>query len=140
MQLKIEKIEKFLHQKYPFLMIDKIIDYEKEKKVIAIKNVSYNEPFFKGHFPDEKIMPGTLISEAMAQAAIFLFYDETKEAPLYYLASTKTRFLAPVIPGDQIQIKVVPIKLIKGSGIAKAEAFVGDKKVATGELSFKAKP
>ncbi|MDB4349728.1 3-hydroxyacyl-ACP dehydratase FabZ [Omnitrophica bacterium] len=139
MELNSEQIQKFLHQRYPFLMIDKIIQLEKSAKAVAIKSVSYNEPFFMGHFPEEKIMPGALISEAMAQTAIFLFYDETKPAPIFYLASTKTRFLAPVVPGDQMRIEAVPIKIIKGSGIIKAEAFVEDKKIATGEFSFKEK-
>lgn len=139
MKLNAEQIQKFLQQRYPFLMIDRIIDYEKEKRVVAIKNVAYNEPFFVGHFPDEKIMPGVLISETMAQAAIFLFYDETAKPPLYYLASAKTRFLTPVIPGDQIRIEATPIKIVKDSGIVKAEAFVKDKKIASGEFLFKAK-
>ena len=139
MELSIEQVEKFLHQRYPFLMIDKIIEFEKEKTVVAIKNVSYNEPFFVGHFPQSKIMPGALISEAMAQTAIFLFYDEKKESPLYYLVSIKTRFLAPVIPGDQMRIEAIPIKIIKDSGIVRTEAFVKDKKIASGEFSFKAK-
>ena len=139
MELNIEKIEKFLHQRYPFLMIDKVIDIEKNARVVAIKNVSYNEPFFEGHFPDQKIMPGNLISEAMAQTAIFLFYNESGNAPIFYLASAKTRFLIPVIPGDQIRIEAVPVKIIKDSGIVKTEAFVKDRKVASGEFSFKAK-
>lgn len=139
MKLNIEQIEKFLHQRYPFLMIDKIIDFEKKARVVAIKNVTYNEPFFRGHFPEEKIMPGVLISEAMAQTAIFLFYEEEREAPIYYLVSVKTRFLVPVVPGDQMRIEAVPIKIIKDSGIVKVEACVGDKKVASGEFSFKAK-
>ena len=122
-------------------MIDKIVDFKKQKRVVALKNVSYNESFFTGHFPEEKIMPGALISEAMAQAALFLFYDEESRAvPIYYLSSARSRFLAPVVPGDQMRIEAIPIKLIKDSGIVKAEVFVGDKKVASGEFSFKAKP
>ena len=139
MELNIEQIEKFLHQRYPFLMIDRIIELDKGKKAVSIKNVTYNEPFFQGHFPEEKIMPGVLISEAMAQTAIFLFYDESKKPPIYYLVSIKTRFLSPVVPGDQMRIEAVPIKIIKDSGIVKAEVFVGDKRVASGDFSFKAK-
>ena len=139
MKLDAVQVQKFLHQRYPFLMIDKIIDCEKEKKAVGIKNISYNEPFFVGHFPKEKIMPGALIAEAMAQTAIFLFYDESATAPLYYLTNIKSRFLSPVCPGDQMRIEAVPVKIVKDSGIVKTEVFVKDKKIASGEFVFKAK-
>jgi len=139
MKLDSERIQKFLHQRYPFLMIDKIIDCEKEKRAVGIKNISYNEPFFVGHFPSEKIMPGALIAEAMAQTAIFLFYDEFATAPLYYLTNIKSRFLSPVCPGDQMRIEATPVKIVKDSGIVKTEVFVKDKKIASGEFVFKAK-
>ncbi|NQT07178.1 MAG: 3-hydroxyacyl-ACP dehydratase FabZ [Candidatus Omnitrophica bacterium] len=136
MKLNNGQIAKFLHQRYPFLMVDKIISLKKNEKVLSVKNVTCDEPFFEGHFPEIKIMPGVLIAEAMAQTAIFLFYDE-KAAPIFYLASAKTRFLHPVIPGDQMNIEAVPVKIIEGSGIVKVSTFVDDKKIATGEFSFK---
>ena len=139
MILNSEQIEKFLHQRYPFLMVDRIVELEAGKRVVGIKNVSYNEPFFRGHFPKEKIMPGVLISEAMAQTAIFLLYKESGAVPIYYLAGVKARFLAPVTPGDQLRIEAVPVKIIKDSGIVKAEAYAGGKKAASGEFLFKAK-
>lgn len=139
MELNLEAIKKVLHQRYPFLMLDKVIKFEKEKQVVGIKNVSVNEPFFQGHFPERKIMPGALISEAMAQTGAMLFYDEDKkENPIYYLASMKTRFLHPVFPGDTMQIEATPIKITKDAGIIRAEAKVEDKIVARGEFAFKA--
>lgn len=139
MELSNEQIANFIYQRYPFLFIDRITDLEKEKRVVAIKNVTFNEPFFVGHFPKEKIMPGALISEAMAQAAIFLFYNEEEKPPIYYLASIKARFLSPVVPGDQMRMEAVPIKIVKDSGVVKVVTYVEDKKVASGEFSFKAK-
>lgn len=139
MELSLEKIVKFLHQRYPFLMIDKVTELEKGKRAVAIKNVSVNEPFFEGHFPDRKIMPGVLISEAMAQTGAMLFYNEDKKGnPIYYLGSIKSRFLFPVAPGDSLTIEAVPVKITQDAGIVKAEARVADKVVARGEFSFKA--
>jgi len=139
MELGFKIIERFLHQRYPFLMIDKITELEKGKRVVAVKHVSVNEPFFEGHFPQKKIMPGVLITEAMAQAGSMLFYDEARnDNSIYYLGSIKTRFLHPVVPGDSIKIEAVPVKITKDAGIIKAESSVNGKIVAKGEFSFKA--
>jgi len=139
MELTIEAIKKVLHQRYPFLMVDKVIEFEKGKRVVGIKNVSENEPYFEGHFPEKKIMPGVLISEAMAQTGAILFYDENKNNnPIYYLGSIKTRFFKVVVPGDSLRIEAVPVKLTKDAGIIKAEAKVDNNIVAKGEFSFKA--
>ncbi len=133
--LEIEEIKKLIPQRFPFLMIDRVLEASPEK-VVAIKNVTANEPFFPGHFPDQKIMPGVLLIEAMAQAGIILYRQKFPNDKLLFLVSVKARFYAPVIPGDQIRIKVVPIKLMSKMGMEKAELFVGDKKVAECELSF----
>lgn len=139
MEINFDMINKFLHQRYPFLFIDKVIEFEKGKRVVGIKNVTVNEPFFQGHFPKRKIMPGVLISEAMAQTGVMLFYDKDKtENPIYYLGSIKTRFLHPVIPGDTMIIEAVPVKITKDAGIIKTEVSVRGKTVAKGEFTFKA--
>ena len=143
LELGIEEIQKILPQQFPFLMIDRIIELEPKKKVVALKNVSINEGFFSGHFPGNPVMPGVLIIEAMAQAMIMLFYDPQglpkEKMPVYYLGSVKVRFLNPVFPGDQLEITIEPLKIISGSGIVNAVAQVSGKEVARGELSFSVK-
>ena len=140
MKLDINKIKEILHQRYPFLMVDRVIEFEKGKRVISIKNVTLNEPFFQGHFPEKKIMPGVLIAEAIAQTGALLFYDEDKKqnGKIHYLYSIKMRFLQPVVPGDTLKIEVTPVKVVEGAGIVSGEAYVEDKLVAKGEFAFKA--
>ncbi|MFQ5660617.1 MAG: 3-hydroxyacyl-ACP dehydratase FabZ [Gammaproteobacteria bacterium] len=109
--LNIKQIREILPHRYPFLMIDRILDYEANKFLTAIKNVTVNEPFFQGHFPESKIMPGVLIIESMAQAAAILgeasLKDTPEEGSLYYLVGVdKARFRKPVEPGDQLRIEV----------------------------------
>jgi len=141
--LDIETIQKFLPQRIPFLMIDRVIELDPGKKVVAIKNVTINERFFAGHFPQHPVMPGVLIIESMAQASIMLFCDDPDKTPdkhaTYYLSSVKVRFLNPVFPGDQLKITVEPVKVISNAAIVNAVAQVGDKEVAKGELSFSIK-
>jgi len=141
--LNIEEIQKILPQRFPFLMIDRVEELVPGKKVVAVKNVSFNEEFFSGHFPGKPIMPGVLIIEAMAQAAIILFFAtksaNTDKKMSYYLGSVKVRFLNPVTPGDQLKITIEPLKMLSNAGIVKAAAAVKEKVVAEGELSFAAK-
>lgn len=138
----IEEIQKILPHRFPFVMVDRVLELEPGKKILAIKNVSINEEFFSGHFPERPIMPGVLIVEAMAQSGIILLYSkahlENKKIS-YYLGSVKIRFFHPVLPGDQLKITVEPLKLISNAGIVSASAYVLDKKVASGEISFVAK-
>lgn len=135
-------IGKILPQRYPFLMIDRVLELEPGKKIVALKNVSMNEPFFPGHFPGKPIMPGVMMVEAMAQASIILFSANTQgdasSKTHYYLGAVKMRFLHPVVPGDQLKIFIEPVKIIATAGIVKAQAFVAEKEVACGELSFMA--
>lgn len=142
-QLNIEEIQKILPQRFPFLMIDRVLELKPKEKIIALKNVSVNEEYFMGHFKGNPIMPGVLIIEAMAQASIILFsygIDSASDKNLnYYLGSTKIRFLHPVKPGDQLEILIEPIKIISNAAIVKTSVKVSGNEVASGQLSFIAK-
>jgi 3-hydroxyacyl-[acyl-carrier-protein] dehydratase len=133
--LGIEDIKKIIPQRFPFLMIDRVIEASPEK-VVAIKNVSVNEHFFVGHFPDQKVMPGVLMIEAMAQAGIVLYKQKFQNDNLLYLVSVKSRFFDPVFPGDQLRIEVTPMKMLSKMGIFNAEIKVGEKKKAEAEIAF----
>ena len=137
-------IKKLIPQRFPFILIDKVLDVIPGKEALAIKNVTTNDIVLLGHFPDKPIMPGVAIIEAMAQAAIILFAAETKkeevsEKPLYFLGSVKARFLHPVVPGDQLKIKVVNVRALPTGAFVSAEATVDEKKVSEAELIFSVK-
>ena len=142
MQLDFNEIKKLIPQRFPFIMIDKVLELEPGNYLISLKNITMNDNFFPGHFPDNPIMPGALIIEAMAQTAIVLFATEKEKPikneppPIYYFGSVKARFLHPVVPGDQLRIKVVNIKSLPTGAFVKAEASVDDKKVSEAELVF----
>jgi len=113
--LDIHEIQEFLPHRYPFLMVDRVVECEPGKRLLAIKNVTYNEPFFQGHFPHQAIMPGVLIMEALAQATGLLasksVSDELGRGVTYYLVGLdKARFKRPVVPGDQLQLEVIYLK------------------------------
>jgi 3-hydroxyacyl-[acyl-carrier-protein] dehydratase len=144
MTLDFEEIKKLIPQRFPFIMIDKVLDVQPGKEVIAVKNISGNDIFFLGHFPDKAIMPGAAIIEAMAQASIILFSAEKKneepgKKPIYYFGSVKARFFHPVFPGDQMKIKVVNVKTLPNGAYVSGEAFVEEKKVSEAELVFSVK-
>ncbi len=142
MQLDICEIQKILPHRYPFLLIDRVVELEPNERLVAIKNVSVNEAFFQGHFPEEKVMPGVLITEAMAQAGcIYFYYSKNKQGKklIYYLGKIAIKFFVPVVPGDQLRIEVTTVKLMRDVGILEGNAFVGDKKVAGGEIVFSTK-
>ncbi len=142
MQLDIQEIKKIIPHRFPFLLIDKVIDLKPNEKLVAVKNVSINEQFFVGHFPDEKVMPGVLIVEAMAQAGCIYFYyskDFIGKNLVYYLGKVTSKFFSPVVPGDQLTIEVTTGKFLATTGIVKTKAFVSDKLVAEAELAFSVK-
>lgn len=144
MQLSFEEIKELIPQRFPFIMIDKIVELEPGIEATAIKNVSGNDIFFLGHFPEKAIMPGAAIIEAMAQTAIVLFASEGKgeaggKKPIYYFGSVKARFLNPVVPGDQLRIRVVNVKSLPTGAYVNGEAFVEDRKISEAELVFSAR-
>ncbi len=137
--MDINDILEHLPHRYPFLLVDKVLDYEAGKYLVAIKNVSYNEPQFTGHFPQKPILPGVLVIEALAQATGILAYKSTDSKPggnsLYYLVGIdKARFKRPVNPGEQLQLKVEVIKNMRGVWKFNAEASVDEQLVASAEL------
>lgn len=139
MQLDIREIQKIIPHRFPFLMIDKVIELTPNEKLIAIKNVSINESYFVGHFPEEKVMPGVLIIEAMAQAGcIYFYYSKNLQGKnlTYYLAKVTSKFIIPVVPGDQLKIEVTSIKLLPKAGFLRTKAFVRDQMVAEAEIGF----
>jgi len=139
----VEEIKEILPHRYPFLLVDKVIDCVPNEKLVAVKNVSANEQFFVGHFPQEKVMPGVLIVEALAQAGAIFFYlsKRTKDDKnlIYYLGKIQAKFMKPVIPGDQLRLEIKPIKMLSNVGILSAEAYVEDNLVTSAELAFSVK-
>jgi 3-hydroxyacyl-[acyl-carrier-protein] dehydratase len=144
MQLDIEEIKKLIPQRFPFIMIDRVLEVEPGSYAISLKNVSGNEEFFQGHFPEKPVMPGALILEAMAQTAIVLFATakEKQEAgrkPIYYFGSAKARFFQAIVPGDQLKITVKNVKSLPTGAYVSGEVTVDDKKVSEAELVFSVK-
>lgn len=139
MELNIQDIQKVIPHRFPFLLIDKVLDLRPNEKLVALKNVSVNEPYFVGHFPNEKVMPGVLIVEAMAQAAcVYFYYSKNLQGKnlVYYLARVEAKFTTPVVPGDQLRIEITTVKMLPKAGFLKAQAFVKDKMVAESEIGF----
>jgi 3-hydroxyacyl-[acyl-carrier-protein] dehydratase len=133
--LDINEIMRILPHRFPFLLIDRVIDLERKQRIVAIKNVTINEPFFAGHFPNMPIMPGVLIVEAIAQAGGALLlteFDEEIRAQklMVFTGIERARFRRPVLPGDQVRIEV-EVKAWRVMAVRmEGRAFVGDKRVA----------
>ena len=136
--LDINEILKTLPHRYPFLLVDKIVEMETGKSIVGIKNVSVNEPFFPGHFPGHPVMPGVLVIEAMAQVACILAIkssDESARSKVTYFASIdNARFRKPVVPGDQLRFEIEATGCKRGIWIFSAKAFVEGKLVAEADL------
>ena len=135
--MDINEIKEILPHRYPFLLIDKVISME-GNKIVAIKNVTVNENYFQGHFPAEAVMPGVLIIEALAQtgAVAILSKNEFKGKIAYFAGIDKAKLRRKVIPGDILRLEVEITKLRGRAGIGYGIAYVDDKKVCEGELTF----
>jgi 3-hydroxyacyl-[acyl-carrier-protein] dehydratase len=136
--LDILQIQALLPHRYPFLLIDKVLEIERKKKVVAFKNVTINEPFFAGHFPGNPIMPGVLIVEAMAQAGAVLLLSEfpdRNDKLVFFTGIERARFRRPVVPGDQLRIEVTVLAWRSVAGRMDGKVFVGDKLAAEAMIS-----
>ena len=136
--IEIKEIMNILPHAFPFLLVDRIIEIEPGKRIVGIKNVTYNEPFFPGHFPGRPIMPGVLIVEAMAQTAGVLVCNslsgEERKKPVYFLGMDNVKFRKPVIPGDQLRLELEITKHRQSIWGFKGKALVDGKLVAEAEL------
>jgi len=137
--MDIHQILDHLPHRYPFVLIDRVLSLEVGKEIVAVKNVSINEPFFPGHFPYHPVMPGVLIVEAMAQAAAILSFKTmgakpTDSAVYYFAGIDNARFKKPVSPGDQIILKVSIDRILRGIWKYKGVALVDDAVVAEAEM------
>jgi 3-hydroxyacyl-[acyl-carrier-protein] dehydratase len=131
--LDINEIQRILPHRYPFLLIDRVIDLTPRERIVAIKNVTINEPFFQGHFPNLPIMPGVLIVEAIAQAGGALLLTEVEDRDQKLMVFTgieRARFRRPVLPGDQVRIEVAVKSWRMNAVRMEGKAFVGEKRVA----------
>jgi 3-hydroxyacyl-[acyl-carrier-protein] dehydratase len=135
-EMNVYEVLKYLPQRYPVLMIDRVKEIEPGKRIVALKNVSANEPHFQGHFPGRPIMPGVLILEAMAQAAGVLVFSANGMAEkkdrfvYYYVGIDNARFKKPVVPGDQLELEVTIERSLRGIGKFACVARVGGAVVA----------
>ena len=137
--MDIHQILKQLPHRYPFLLVDRVVELEKGKRILALKNVSMNEPFFTGHFPHRPVMPGVLMLEALAQAAALLAFDTLGVTPddknVYYFAGIDgARFKRPVEPGDQLMLHAELDRMKSGIFKFKARATVGEELAVQAEL------
>ena len=138
MLMDINDIMKILPNRYPFLMVDRIVELEHGKRCVGIKNVTINEPFFQGHFPGHPVMPGVLIVEAMAQVAGIMAYlasdESTRKKVSYFISIDSARFRKPVIPGDQLRIEIETTLNRRGIWGVNGKVYVGETLVTEAAL------
>jgi len=137
--LDIHEVLQYLPHRYPFLLVDRVLDYTKDGSLTAIKNVTINEPFFPGHFPSRPVMPGVLILEALAQASAILSLLSVNARPgpdsiFYFVGIDDARFRRPVEPGDQLRLRTSIKRKMKGMLMYECEAHVGDDLAASANL------
>ena len=137
--LDVNEIREYLPHRYPFLLVDRVTEMELGKNIVAYKNVSINEPFFDGHFPDYPVMPGVLIVEAMAQAAGILGFKTMDKKPAdgsiyYFVGADNLRFKRPVVPGDQLTLKAEILSEKRGIWKFACSGHVGDELVCSATI------
>jgi 3-hydroxyacyl-[acyl-carrier-protein] dehydratase len=134
--IEIDEILKLLPHSYPFLLVDRIVEIEPEKRIVGIKNVTFNEPFFPGHFPGKPVMPGVLIIEAMAQTAGILAFKSYPgiKGNVFFIGIDNARFRKPVIPGDQLRMEMTLIKHRREIWMFEGKASVDGKTVAEARI------
>ena len=135
----VQEIMGYLPHRYPFLLIDRVVEFEEMKRIVALKNVTFNEPFFQGHFPGVPIMPGVLIIEAMAQAGgvlVFKTLQDRENKLVFFMGIERAKFRKPVSPGDQIRIEMDVIRVKSRVGKLTGKAFVGETLVAEAAITF----
>lgn len=143
MTLNIQEILDFLPHRYPFLLIDRVVEFERAKRLVAIKNVTFNEPFFQGHFPGHPIMPGVLVVEAMAQAGGMIIMSELEDRHSKLVVFTgieRAKFRRPVTPGDQLRIEVDVLSVRPRAGRMAGRAFVDGKLACEATLTCQVVP
>jgi len=140
-KLTFEQIKEIIPQRFPFIMLDRVVELEPGTRAIGIKNLTGNEWFYQGHFPKRAVTPGAMICEAVAQTGIVFFHASFPQHQdvTYLLGSLKMRFIEPVWPGDQMKISVEPVRLTASAAILSAVVSVDDKTVARGDFALAVK-
>lgn len=143
--IEIKEIFEHLPHRFPFLLVDRVLEYEIGKHIVALKNVTYNEPFFIGHFPRHPVMPGVLVIEALAQAAAILAFKTANIRPsdgniVYFAGIDEARFKRPIVPGDQIHLRAALERQLRGVWKFSARAMVGEQLAAEAILMCTMRP
>ena len=139
MDLRIAEILRILPHRYPFLLVDRVLEVEGDRRIVALKNVSINEPFFQGHFPDAPVMPGVLTIEAMAQTGAILGLlhskpEDVKDAVVYFMGIDEARFRRPIVPGDQLRIVMEVLRRKSIVWKMRGQVWVGEELAAEATL------